>query len=155
MTFKIHLPKEPTGTAQQKGVSFQRGRARFYEKPQVRDQRMTYVYALKPHRPKEPFKGPVSLTVSFVYPQRKTQKMKEPLEWKGTVPDLDNLLKLFLDAMTQCRFWEDDKQIVHMEAKKFIAKGQEDFQIIVVINETTNKSNLIVEESWGVFHCEG
>lgn len=155
MTFKIHLPKEPTGTAQQKGVVFQRGRARFYEKPQVRDQKMTYYYALKPYRPKEPIKGPVSITITFVYPQRKTQKMKEALEWKTTTPDLDNLLKLFLDTMTGCHFWEDDKQIVHLEAKKLIAKGQEDFQIIVVINETTDKSNLIVEESWGVFHCEG
>jgi Holliday junction resolvase RusA-like endonuclease len=155
MTFKIHLPKEPTGTSQMKGLSTRRGRVQFYEKPQVRDQRLTYVYALKPHKPKEPFKGPVSVTVVFSYPQRKTQKMKEPLEWKPTVPDLDNLLKLFLDAMTQCRFWEDDKQIVHMEAKKLIAKGQEDFQIIVSINEVTDKSNLLIEEGWGVFHYEG
>lgn len=154
MTFKIHLPKEPTGTAQQKGVAFQRGKVRFYEKTQVKDQRMTYFYALKPYKPKEPFKGPISITVSFVYPQRKTVKMKEALEWKTTTPDLDNLLKLFLDAMTQCKFWEDDKQIVHMESKKFLAKGQEDFLIIVSINEVTDKSNLLIEESWGVFHCE-
>lgn len=38
--------------------------------------------------------------------------------WKDTRPDLDNMVKLLLDAMTQMEFWEDDAQIVSLSVAK-------------------------------------
>lgn len=154
MTFKIHLGKEPTGTAQQKGVTVVGHKPRFYEKPEVQAQRMAYFYAMKPYRPKKPLTGPVSLQVTFVYPQRKSGKMAEAIIWKPTMPDLDNLLKLFVDTMTMCKFWEDDRQIVNLEARKIIAKGKEDFEIIVSVSEVDDESQMLIEETWGVFHYD-
>lgn len=155
MTFKIRLPKEPTGTSQQKGARTVRGRVMFYEKPEVKAQRLEYVMELKKFAPDEPIKGPVSVRVVFVYPERKSRKMKESLEWKTTVPDLDNLLKLLLDAMSDCSFWEDDSQISMLETKKILAKGQTDFQMVISVNGIPEGASSLFEENWGVFHWEG
>lgn len=34
-------------------------------------------------------------------------------------PDVDNLSKQLLDAMTRLRFWEDDRQVVELVARKW------------------------------------
>lgn len=148
MTFKIRLKEEPTGTSQQKGVSVRGGQVHFYEKAEVRLQRQEYVGLLAKHRPQGPMKGPISLRIVFAYPERKSSKLKQWSVWKPTVPDLDNLEKLFLDAMTDSRFWEDDRQVVHKETKKILIKDQEDFQILVNIREVDNDSSLLQEEYW-------
>jgi Holliday junction resolvase RusA-like endonuclease len=38
---------------------------------------------------------------------------------KITRPDLDNLAKLALDAMTKCGYWLDDSQVVRLETAKW------------------------------------
>lgn len=41
--------------------------------------------------------------------------MSEP---KTTKPDVDNLAKLILDAMTKSRYWKDDNQVAELSISK-------------------------------------
>ena len=34
-------------------------------------------------------------------------------------PDLDNMVKLIMDAMTRAKFWKDDAQILEIRAAKY------------------------------------
>jgi Holliday junction resolvase RusA-like endonuclease len=46
-------------------------------------------------------------------------------------PDLDNLLKAVMDAMTEARVWKDDALVYETEAKKWYARDKTGAQIIV------------------------
>lgn len=63
-----------------------------------------------------PMEGPRHATIEFYLkaPQRK------PTPWPSKTPDLDNLIKLVLDAMNGI-VYVDDAQIVTLEAKKYYA----------------------------------
>lgn len=73
------------------------------------------------------FCGPVGIEAVFALPKPKSRIRKTrnafPLpQWK---PDLDNLVKAMLDALTGI-LWVDDNQIVYSRAAKVWAKpGQE------------------------------
>lgn len=152
MTFKMRFPREPLGTAQQKGARVIGGRVQFYTKPEIVRLMREYRAELKKHRPAQPFEKPIYLRVVFVYPERKVHKMKTWLSWKTTCPDIDNVLKLLIDTMSAERFWLDDRQVAMLESKKLHAKGQEDFQILITVTELDEDSSSLQEESWEVFH---
>lgn len=38
-------------------------------------------------------------------------------------PDLDNMVKLIMDAMTRAEFWEDDAQILEIQAGKYYSEN--------------------------------
>jgi Holliday junction resolvase RusA-like endonuclease len=77
---------------------------------------------LLPHRPAEPFTGPLRVEIRWRFPYRKTERggvIKRG--WAiphDTRPDLDNLAKGLLDAMTRLQFWRDDAQIYSLELNK-------------------------------------
>ena len=52
---------------------------------------------------------PLEVSVKFFHKGKK--KSGRP---KISVPDIDNLLKLFLDAVTDARIWKDDAQITRL-----------------------------------------
>lgn len=116
----IELKKNPTGTAQQKGVSVVHGKPHFYTKPQVKAQMDEYILlinqALSKQGIKPPyFKDPVRVTIAFHF------QIKQSMRWgtfKASTPDLDNVEKLLLDAMTQVGFWKDDALIVEKHTGK-------------------------------------
>jgi Holliday junction resolvase RusA-like endonuclease len=56
-----------------------------------------------------------------------SKKNKQALQYKPhTVkPDIDNLVKLVLDAMTKAGFWKDDSQVVILKAEKRWAGNEE------------------------------
>ena len=55
-----------------------------------------------------------------------------------TRPDIDNLAKMILDAMTRARFWEDDNQVATLHITKCIYSSQGDNDIISVkVSEIT------------------
>lgn len=51
----------------------------------------------------EKIEGPVSVALQFFYPDKRRR-------------DLDNLLKVLLDALTGAGIWQDDSQVKHIEA---------------------------------------
>ena len=68
------------------------------------------------HAPAAPLEGPVHLQLHFRLPAPKRCKVtQQPHAHK---PDLDNLAKAVMDALTQCGFWIDDGQVCRITASK-------------------------------------
>lgn len=130
MKFELILSDNPT-TAQQKGASIAGGRIHFYEKDKVKAQRREYQILLKNYVPKKPIEGPLSLDIQFLYPELKSKKMKTAIEPRIEAPDLDNVAKLFIDALADMRFFWNDSQIVDLHLTKFRVKGSENMKMIV------------------------
>jgi Holliday junction resolvase RusA-like endonuclease len=120
----------PTITAQQKGVRVVHGRPFFYEKHEVTQARRTIEWAMKKYVPDEPIETPVRLTVKLGIPTKDKRKIRKG--WKDTRPDLDNMLKLMLDCLTEMSFLKDDALIVQLVAEK---KWAENGYIFIVIED--------------------
>lgn len=74
-----------------------------------------------------PLDGPISLTIVFILPRPKVKIWKKqpmPRERHNKRPDLDNLVKSVVDALSGL-LWRDDAQIYHVDASKFVASGEE------------------------------
>jgi len=72
-----------------------------------------------------PLDGPLQLAVSFFLPRPKSKIWKRkpmPAEPHCKRPDLDNLLKVVLDALRGL-CWRDDAQVAELLASKQIAAG--------------------------------
>lgn len=59
-----------------------------------------------------PIEGPLRVYLSFQVERPKTTKLPAPK------PDIDNYVKSMLDAMTAAGVWEDDTQVVQVQAEK-------------------------------------
>lgn len=71
-------------------------------------------WRLKAKRPfQNTLEGPLLLMVHFVYPMPQRPKYPSP----ATRPDLDNRVKLVLDAGNGC-LWYDDSQVVELHTSK-------------------------------------
>jgi Holliday junction resolvase RusA-like endonuclease len=70
-------------------------------------------------RPKEPLKGPIHIRLKASLPRPKSVKRRGHV----VKPDLDNLVKFALDCLTRAGYWEDDKQIVAIDAWKRYASS--------------------------------
>jgi len=122
--FIVRLPERPTGTAQQKGVSSIGGRVRFYTKASVAKTRAMYITGIRQEflrsgRPIPFLEGAIYARIQFYF------AVKDERLWgqyKPTVPDCDNLVKLLLDVLTELHFWRDDAQIAVLEVEKFYGK---------------------------------
>ena len=118
MTFE--LPIIPT--AQQRARHTRTGRA--YKSAAQEDNERTLESVLLAHNPGKPLCGPVRLvfTAFMPIPASASKKRREAMQ-AGKIghtvkPDVDNLAKQLLDAMTRLRFWEDDRQVVELVARK-------------------------------------
>jgi len=80
--------------------------------------------------PKQPLEGPISVSMVFHMPRPKSHyrsgryshllKDNAP-EVHTSKPDLDNIIKFYLDAMTGM-FWKDDAYVCMIEASKTYSK---------------------------------
>jgi crossover junction endodeoxyribonuclease RusA len=59
--------------------------------------------------------GPIALRVHFTLPRPKARKKET---YVTTRPDLDNLLKSTMDALTDRAVWRDDSQIAEISSRK-------------------------------------
>ena len=66
-----------------------------------------------------PFTGPLVVQVAHVCERPK----KSPRVWP--LPDIDNLDKAILDALTTAGIWEDDSQIIELHSTKRFAANDE------------------------------
>ena len=64
---------------------------------------------------------------------------------KRTIPDIDNLLKLTLDALTKARIWKDDNQITKLISEDLWA-GDEPGKIEIEIEEHKIPGLLVQQE---------
>lgn len=125
MGIEIEIEKIPKATAQQKGVSIAKnGKPHFYEKKKVSDARRFYREEIQKGMAKQEWEkaeGPVGVEMHFYF----TIKNKPKSRFKSTRPDLDNLMKLILDAATDAGVWNDDAQVIHLESAKFLQQTSE------------------------------
>lgn len=114
----------PKATSQQKGAfAMPTGGIRFFKKKHVAEAENSLLSLLQPHRPSIPFTGPLRLSVTFLWPWRKSESKKTiasvgamPIE---TRPDCSNIVKMLEDSMTTLGFWGDDGQIANLVVRKF------------------------------------
>ena len=67
-------------------------------------------------RGKPAVEGPLGVEIIFVYPNLKSSKTE--YSRKVTRPDLDNLAKSVLDALTEAGWWKDDSQVCDLRLLK-------------------------------------
>jgi len=75
----------------------------------------------EPHRPESPIEGPVSVEIDFMLPRpKRLMRRKDPdgVMWATCKPDVDNLSKAVLDALTTDGWWRDDAQVVESTTRK-------------------------------------
>jgi Holliday junction resolvase RusA-like endonuclease len=121
---KFFVPmKLPTATHQMKQtrISKTTGKIIYFEPPTVKAARAKYMSFLSQHAPSDPMVGSVHVTVKWLFRGRDTDYEGEP---KITRPDLDNMLKLLFDVMTDLGYWTDDAQISSILTQKFYAIQQ-------------------------------
>jgi Holliday junction resolvase RusA-like endonuclease len=73
--------------------------------------------------------GEIIVCLEFILPRLKTKPKAEAWEVK---PDVDNLAKAVLDALTGI-VWPDDKQIVSLDVRKHMAVGKETPGVWIII----------------------
>lgn len=74
--------------------------------------------------------GPLSVRFSFILPCPKAHKKET---YVITKPDLDNLVKSSLDALTDRAVWRDDSQVAEILARKVYAEGEQSPGAIIEI----------------------
>ena len=84
----------------------------------------TFFSTLTPEEPIEVHDGPVDLTLRFVMPRPKTRS----IIIRGWMkPDIDNVVKGIMDAMTKAAyFWLDDAQVVKLLTEKRFASSDDE-----------------------------
>lgn len=108
----------PTVTHQEKQVTVQGGKPRFYEPQELKAARVKFRDYLAKHRPKEPMPGGVRLIVKWCFPRG----VHPDGSYKTTKPDTDNLQKMLKDVMTDLGFWKDDARVASEIVEKFWAE---------------------------------
>lgn len=74
---------------------------------------LTEMVRAQTDRPISPLDGPLTVTVDVTMEKARTSKLAHP------TPDLDNLVKGVLDAITAAEiYWVDDKQIIDLTITK-------------------------------------
>lgn len=134
MTLRFILPIIPT--AQQRARHTRSGMA--YKSREQEANERTLEAVLLPYKPEKPLCGPVRLSFSAFMPiPASASKKRRAAMQAGKIghtvkPDVDNLSKQLLDAMTRLRFWEDDRQVVELVARKWY---DEDPRWVVEVSE--------------------
>lgn len=117
----FHVGMPPTATAQQR----QHTRAgASYLPASARRARAWYQAVLERHAPAVPLVGPIEVSVSWVFGGPTpglafvATEVRDPL-LKLTRPDLDNSVKLLLDAATDAGYWRNDAHVARLLLAKY------------------------------------
>ncbi len=109
-----------------------RNRGKFHYDPSAKDKK-DFILQLKDRIPKRPSTSIIDLHITFCYsrPQKhyRTKNKQKILKdnmpyYKRSTPDIDNLVKFYMDAL-QGHFYSNDSQIASVNAVKVY--GEEDF----------------------------
>lgn len=93
-----------------------RGRfAQMYTPPKTREAEQDFQAKALKHVPPSPIEGPLSVTLKFH--KQKPKSLPKKVKYWVKRPDLDNMIKLALDAMNKI-FFVDDSQIVELHSIK-------------------------------------
>jgi len=110
--------------------------ARVYDPGTAEGWKSLIAEAARPYLPAEPFDCPIGLSIEFNMPRPK--RLLRKCDPEGPIrhtakPDLDNLSKAVMDALTAIGIWRDDSQVSSTTVSKwYVSKGQRPGAIIGV-----------------------
>ena len=86
----------------------------------------------------EPLEGPLRVNITFVHNRPKRLLLKagdrpDGRIYKTTKPDIDNLLKMVLDILTQSSIWIDDNRVTSISCEDYYASRSEDAHTLFTI----------------------
>ena len=120
IAFVVHgIPKgQPRPKAFARG-----GHAGVYDPGTAGEWKAMVAAAGEPLRPPEPLTTPLLVSLEFVMPrpQKVPRRLGRGRMTHTSKPDLDNLAKAVLDALTQAGWWRDDNQVCGLDASKWVA----------------------------------
>lgn len=112
-------------TAQMRARTRRMGKhASIYKDPKQAKNEETLASLIVKYAPRVPFDKPVAIKINIFLPipKSKSQWWKDAaiagIIMHTSMSDIDNYIKELLDVMTKTGFWEDDKQVIQLEAKK-------------------------------------
>jgi Holliday junction resolvase RusA-like endonuclease len=120
---------EPKGQPRPRASMFRNaGRPRVFDPGTAENWKSLIMVEAKAFRDQLPIEGPICLAVEFHFTRPKNHfqirrgelagvKAAAPL-WKEAKPDIDNLLKAVMDALTQVGAWRDDAQVCETVVRK-------------------------------------
>lgn len=119
--WSFYVSGEPKGQPRPK--AYVRGdRASVYDPGTADAWKNCIVRDSRESRPDAPLEGAIHVEVEFHLPRpKRLMRKKDPsgvVRHKGR-PDLDNLVKAFLDALTDDGWWKDDAQVCSVSAAKY------------------------------------
>ncbi len=97
--------------------------ARVYDAGTAEGWKSEIAITARKHLPDKPWDAPIMLTISYYLARPKSHFNKAGIKPSAPVrptgkPDLDNLDKAVMDAMTTLGFWRDDSLVVHKASSK-------------------------------------
>lgn len=142
---ELFLPVDPVDlpSAQQKGAMIRHGHIMFYETSRVKTARKRLVELLITAAKGETFTAPAyQVTIVYVYRPVTIRKRDFGMP-KVTRPDVDNLTKLVLDAISDSHIaWQDDGAVSTLCLRKRYAYGDENpFVYVLIERETQGQSD--------------
>jgi len=100
------------------------GKVRVYDPATAEGWKSAVAEAARPFLPPSPFEGPVEVELGFMFARPASHlRVDGSLRPSARVhhlgkPDLDNLAKAVLDALTALGFWRDDAQVIRLLVTK-------------------------------------
>lgn len=112
----------PKGQPRPRAFAFH-GKVRVYDPGTAEGWKSCVALAAKSHLPEMPLEGPLELGCCFYVSRPKKHFLRGVLRSTAPVyihqkPDLDNLTKSVMDALTIVGMWQDDSQIAILHAGK-------------------------------------
>lgn len=103
----------PSTTAQQRGHG---AHGKTWESPGLKAARAAWQALFERHRPEKPLPGPVAIQVMLCYHRRGLGE--DQVNPRVVRPDLDNLVKVILDALMAANVILDDAKVCDLHAIK-------------------------------------
>lgn len=123
MSFSVRffVHGDPKGQPRPRGFKNKSGQVRVYDPGTAEGWKSAIAAAATSVLPAEPLTCPIRLELIFYLkrPARLCKKSINPTPtWATSKPDIDNLEKAVLDALTTIRMWSDDAQVVDVSMLK-------------------------------------
>jgi Holliday junction resolvase RusA-like endonuclease len=81
---------------------------------------------------------PVKVTIDYYFDRPKSMNRKkdeDKIICHTKKPDLDNLNKAVLDALSESGIWHDDRQVADLRSRKFYAPRGKKSHVVITIEE--------------------
>lgn len=112
---RFEVPGVPRSKGRPRAFLTNRGKIATYTPADTRKAEEWLALMAREHAPPAPLEGPIYVKITFymLLPRSWSNARRNDQRGKGHTakPDIDNLMKLVLDALTRAAYWYDDAQI--------------------------------------------